>query len=76
MSKKLEVEFACDDIGNHKAEMVDCTTSQVKECDSEEEQRTFIEECTYVYNLDSHLGIEKSPHNPNPVIDAIEEQIF
>jgi len=77
MSKEnLEVEFACDDAGDHTANMQDCTSSQIKSFTSEEEKNEFIMSCTYVYNLDAHVGIEKSPYIPNPILDCIEEQIF
>jgi hypothetical protein len=69
-----EIVYACDADGDHTAPMADCTDSDVKSFDNEQEKNLFIVECTYVYNLDIALGNKVNVEGtPNPVLDCLEE---
>jgi len=47
------VEYACDNNGNHQANVSECTESRTKEFNAAELAVSFIKECSYVYNLDN-----------------------
>lgn len=60
----VEVEFACDSSGNHKAGISQCVDSKKRKFSSLNKAIPFIEECSYVYNLDElFMGVpeEKVP---------------
>jgi len=74
MSKdNLEVEYACNADGDHTAPMAECTDSNIKTFENELQQKEFIAQCTYVYNLDITLGNKINVGTPNPVLDCLAE---
>jgi len=42
----IKVEFSCDSRGNHRAELIDCISSSVKEFATAEEAINFFNQCT------------------------------
>ena len=60
----VEVEFACDNHCNHRAPVHSCTEAKVRKFSSLTEAIPFIEECSYVYNVDElmqNVPLEKVP---------------
>ena len=56
-----KVNYACDSDGDHTTPLTECTTSQEKEFKDVNTMLKFINECSYVYNLDDLLGKIKIP---------------
>lgn len=49
----VEIEYSCDSTGNHKAPITACLDVQKRKFSSLSKAIPFIEECSYVYNLDA-----------------------
>jgi hypothetical protein len=59
----IVVEYTCDGDLNHKAPISECITSNKKSFNSELKAVSFINECTFVYNLSAikqELGLYAS----------------
>ncbi len=50
-----DVEYACDSNGDHRAETHECVDSRIKTFACWKAAQSFINECSYVYNLDELL---------------------
>jgi hypothetical protein len=58
MNKSIEIEYACDSEGDHKAATSECVTSKIKTFSKDDVAGIdkFISEASYIYNLDKVLG--------------------
>lgn len=56
---KIQITFSCDAEGNHRVPINLCVDNQIKEFDNTEDGKNkalkFIDECTYVHNLEEVL---------------------
>ncbi len=48
----IVIEYACDGNGNHKTPVSECIRSEKKEFNNSSDAKKFIDECSYVYNID------------------------
>jgi hypothetical protein len=71
MSKKIKVHFMCDASLDHTANMSDCITSSMREFDSLIGAQSFIDECTYVTNLDELFGVV-----PKEKVQGLDKTLF
>lgn len=68
----ITVHYGCDYEGDYTAPITKCITSRIREFSDIDDALTFVEKCSYIYNLDEILGVIPYEQVPD-VLDKVKE---